>query len=242
MDIGAPNKLLARVDVSQLNAILSKYTDEDWRARPVRNACLAGGPHAKADSIVLRHEWTANTSKRGYQTITESILAWGERSKVDSTPMLPFSCEHNSECAIYTFPDWMRWQALVQPAIHATIGAISAQPRGVLTRALFVRLPAGAEVPQHRDEQDTAKKAHRVHVCISDNPDCRYTIGDHTFTMRPGEIYDFNNCWEHSVQNTGNTPRINLMLEYLPNPDWIDPAPMVFERKFQPAPIRPQAL
>ena len=43
--------------------------------------------------------------------------------------------------------------------------------------------------------------------------------------MTPGTAYDFNNRWTHAVYNRGNTPRINLMLEYLPDPAWVFPAP-----------------
>ena len=104
-----------------------------------------------------------------------------------------------------------------------------ATPNGVLIRALFVRLPAGAVINPHIDGQAVATKAHRIHVCISDCPECVYAIGEQSFTMTPGVAYDFNNRWQHAVHNAGDTPRINLMLEYLPNPEWVFPVPLMLQ-------------
>ena len=69
MDIGVPYRELAEVDISELRARLEKLTDEDWDARPLRRACLAGGAHNSADSIVLRHEWMPWVSRKGFKTL-----------------------------------------------------------------------------------------------------------------------------------------------------------------------------
>lgn len=229
MDIGVPYRELARVDVSALQVALGALTDADWDARPIRRASLAGGPHNSADSIVMRHEWTPATSARGFKTLSESLLFWAERKGRDGRTMLPLFRETNNVCDVYTFPDWIAWQAQIADIVTATVAAISPAPRGVLIRALFARLPAGAKVPIHRDEQEQAALTHRIHVCISNTPGCKYTIGDTTFAMTPGVVYDFNNRWDHGVRNDDDGDRINLMLEYLPNPEWVHPMPIVFD-------------
>ncbi len=233
MDIGVPYRDLARVDVAALQAALIPLTDEEWDARPIRRASLSGGPHASADSIVMRHEWTPSVSARGFKTLSESLLFWAERKGRDGRAMLPLFRETNSECDVYTFPDWVIWQAHIMDIVTATVAAISPIPRGVLTRALFVRLAPGGVVEPHRDEQKLAAKTHRIHVCISDTPGCIYTIGDTKFSMTPGVVYDFNNSWTHGVRNDDERSRINLMLEYLPNPEWVHPMPIVFDPERQ---------
>ena len=233
MDIGVPYRELAKVDVSRLQTALGALTDEDWDARPIRRASLSGGPHVAADSIVMRHEWTPSVSLRGFKTLSESLLFWAQKKGRDGRDMLPLFRETNSDCDVYTFPDWITWQAQIIDIVTATVAAISPVPRGVLNRALFVRLPAGAFVPSHRDEQELAAKTHRIHVCISDTPGCKYTIEDTTFSMTPGVVYDFNNSWNHGVRNDDDRARINLMLEYLPNPEWVHPMPIVFDEKRQ---------
>lgn len=229
MDIGVPYRELARLDVSSLQSELLSLSDADWDARPIRRASLAGdSAHYSADSIVLRHEWLPSYSKRGFKTLADSLLDWARRNGRDGRPLLPLMEERNSETCVYTFPDWFRWQARVLPIIAAVIEPI-ATPAGVLTRALFVRLPAGAVINPHKDGQALASRAHRIHVAISDCPECVYTIGDTEFVMTPGVAYDFNNRWQHAVHNRGDTPRINLMLEYITDPSWVFPAPLMLQ-------------
>ena len=240
MDIGVPYRELATVDVSALQMELQALTEADWDARPIRRASLAGDDaHCASDSIVLRHEWIPAYSKRGFRHLQESLLDWAARNKRDGTPMLPVMEERNSETTVYTFPDWFRWQQKILPLIGPVLEPI-ARPGGVLTRVLFVRLPAGAVVPAHSDGQALASRAHRIHLCISECPECVYTIGDTDFVMKPGTAYDFNNCWTHAVKNAGSTPRVNLMIEYLPDPDWVFPAPIMLGQPVhrQTAPVQ----
>ncbi|UCC13645.1 MAG: aspartyl/asparaginyl beta-hydroxylase domain-containing protein [Gammaproteobacteria bacterium] len=228
LDIGVAYRELAKINVSALQAELLALTDVDWMARPIRRASLAGGEHCGADSIVMRHEWVRSYSKRGFKTLQESLMDWARRNKRDGRPMLPVMEERNSEASVFTFPDWFRWQARVCPIVAKALESI-ATPSGVLTRALFVRLPPGAVINPHMDGQTMATRAHRIHVAISDCPECVYTIGDTSFSMTPGVAYDFNNRWQHAVHNRGDVPRINLMLEYLPDPAWVFPLPLMLQ-------------
>jgi len=227
MDIGVAYKELARLDLSILAGELLALSDEDWDARPIRRASLAGSEsHCAADSIVLRHEWVPSYSRRGFKTLQASLLDWAKRNGRDGRPLLPVMEERNSETNVFTFPDWFRWQSHVLPVISEVLKPII-RPAGVLTRALFVRLPPGAVINPHVDGQALARRAHRIHVAISDCPRCLYTIGEERFAMTPGVAYDFNNRWTHAVHNEGDSPRINLMLEYLPDPAWVFPAPLI---------------
>lgn len=229
MDIGVAYRELARLDVSALQADLLALKEADWDARPIRRASLAGDTaHCSADSIVMRHEWIPSYSKRGFKTLQQSLLDWANRNGRDGRPMLPLMEERNSETSVYTFPDWIRWQSRVLPIIAKVIEPIATR-NGVLTRALFVRLPPGAVINPHVDGQAMASKAHRIHVAISPCPRCLYTVGDQTFTMNPGTAYDFNNRWRHAVRNDDDVPRINLMLEYLPDPAWVFPVPLMLQ-------------
>jgi hypothetical protein len=228
VDIGVPYRELANVDISALHTDLQSLSDADWDARPIRKASLAGdSAHCAADSIVLRHEWIPAYSKRGFSRLQESLLDWAARNNRDGGQLLPIMEERNSETNVYTFPDWFRWQQKVLPLIGPVLEPI-VRPGGVLTRALFVRLAAGAVIPPHTDGQAVASRAHRIHLCISECPECVYTIGDTEMVMKPGVAYDFNNCWSHAVRNEGPTSRINLMIEYLPDPAWVFPAPVIF--------------
>ncbi len=228
MDLGVAYREITRVDVAELSGRLLALTDKDWQARPVRRAALAGGAHNTADSIVLRHHWEPGMSRRGFPTLQASLIDWAQRNGRDAADLLPVMQERNSETLVYTFRDWFAWQSLLLPVIGKVIERLVPKPRGVLTRALFVRLAPGATIAPHMDGQPLAARSHRIHVAISDSPDCHYRIGDTDFVMTPGVAYDFNNRWRHGVDNRGEAHRINLMLEYLPDPDWIYPVPIFF--------------
>ncbi len=228
MEIGVAFREITRVDPGPLAAALAKLSDDDWEARPIRRAVLAGGAHDVASCIVLRHDWEPSVSKRGFPTLQASIADWGRRNSRDVAGLMPVAQERNAATHVYTFPDWFRWQALVLPIITEVVQKLVAAPRGVLTRALFVRLKPGAVIPVHVDGQELARRAHRIHVAISDCPACYYTVGDERFTMAPGVAYDFNNCRPHGVENQGDRHRVNLMLEYLPDPEWVFPVPLFY--------------
>ena len=48
--------------------------------------------------------------------------------------------------------------------------------------------------------------------------------------MNPGGVYDFNNKVKHGVENRDHTPRLNLMLEVLPNGQNVSAPEMLRER------------
>ena len=223
MDIGAPYRFLGQANTAVLADKVGALSLDDWEARPVRRAVLAGAPHNAARGIVLKHEWTPAASRRGFKTIQEALTFWCERKGRDPADMFPISKQENNITTVYTYRDWEHWSDLVQPVIDATIARIPDADNPALVRALLIRLDGKGVVPYHVDEQEQAKLTHRIHVCLSHSPGCIYKIDGHHFTMVPGGIYDFNNCVKHGVENRDTTPRLNLMLEVLPNAEWVNP-------------------
>ena len=224
MDIGAPYRFLGQADTSALAQRVSALTVDDWEVRPVRRASLAGTPHNAARSIVMKHEWTPAASRRGFTTLKESLAHWCEKKGRSPEDMYPLSEQENDATTVYTFRDWSDWEADVQPVIDKVIAALPGAENPVLIRALLVGLEGKGVVPYHVDGQELASRTHRIHVCLSNSPGCIYKVDGHHFTMVPGGIYDFNNKVKHGVENRDETPRLNLMLEVLPNAEWIKPA------------------
>ncbi len=84
--------------------------------------------------------------------------------------------------------------------------------------------------PYHVDDQKLAEVTHRIHVCLSNTPGCIYKIDGHHFSMSPGGVYDFNNKVKHGVENRDHAPRLNLMLEVLPNAKRVSEPEILRER------------
>jgi len=228
MDIGVPLKELCDLDIGGLASAATALPDDYWRARPLRRAVFAGGPHDAADAVVLRHEWLPAYSKRGFKSLHHAAADWCRRLDHPLDGMLPIMEDRCDVAWVYTFSDWLTWQRLVWPLCVSVAAAIAPEPKGLMMRIALVRLRPGGVVEKHIDGQSMADRTHRIHVPLSDCPECVYTIDGSEFVMKPGKAYDFNNKREHGVRNEGGSQRINLMLEYLPDPKWVTPAPVVF--------------
>ena len=66
---------------------------------------------------------------------------------------------------------------------------------------------------------------YRLHVPLTSSPRVEYKVGHKKFHMKIGRVYDFNNRWRHSVRHKGKRPRINLFIDYYPNPGLYVPPP-----------------
>ncbi len=60
---------------------------------------------------------------------------------------------------------------------------------------------------------------HRLHVAISGAEGVEYRCDGLKFQVKNGEIFELNNRKPHAVINHGPRDRINMMLEYYPDPD-----------------------
>ena len=81
-----------------------------------------------------------------------------------------------------------------------------------------MRLRAGGNIAPHIDAHAMAAKAHRIHVSLSSSPSVEYKIGGKKYVMQLGHAYDFNNRLRHSVRNKSKRHRINLFVDYYPQP------------------------
>jgi quercetin dioxygenase-like cupin family protein len=81
-----------------------------------------------------------------------------------------------------------------------------------LARAILVKLKAGGRITPHRDEGAYARYFARFHYVLTSTPECRFTVGDETVHMAPGELWWFNHQVEHHVENDG-PDRIHLIFD-----------------------------
>lgn len=87
---------------------------------------------------------------------------------------------------------------------------------GVIAKLFLAELPVGGEIPPHRDLAEALTRSHRCHLPILTNPDTQMTIGDETFHLASGIAYEFDNTRKHGVRNAGETRRVHLICDILP--------------------------
>jgi len=217
MDIGVPLRDLGAIDVSGLLKVVEGLTEEDWTGNTMRRDILASGAHAAADNILMKTEWHPSANSTGIQHFEDLIYVWAKERGVDPEKYMPIAREDTDLWPVFTMPEWLQYKDVLQPVVDQVISSLKT-PNGVVTRLALVRLKAGDHVAPHVDGHPMAARAHRIHVSLSSTPTVEYKIDGRKFTMLKGHAYDFNNRVRHSVRNNGKRHRINLFVDYYPNP------------------------
>ena len=78
---------------------------------------------------------------------------------------------------------------------------------------LFARLKPYGELKPHIDGGRSVVHNYDVHIPITTNEDCKFTVMGKTEHLEVGKIYEVDNTLLHSVTN-GGTPRIHLIVEW----------------------------
>ena len=180
--------------------------------------------HDATRAILFRHEWMRWTNPWRVNTMEDLIGKWAEAKGLDPTPFMPVAREETDMGPFYTFREWHDHEAALGPVVEQALDKVRSE-RGVITRLALVWMTPGATIAPHVDGQPMAAKAHRLHVPLLAPPGVEYKIGGKKFTMRRGRVYDFNNRLRHSVRHRGKRPRVNLFIDYYPDPGlYVPPA------------------
>lgn len=88
---------------------------------------------------------------------------------------------------------------------------------GLLHLLVLAILAPGGSVPRHKDmghNRDWKRFSHHLHVPLTEAELCEFSIGDETFFMQTGGVYEIDNMRPHSTRNLSSTCRVNVMIDY----------------------------
>jgi hypothetical protein len=107
-------------------------------------------------------------------------------------------------------------QAAAFPHAMNFLEGFAAVQHAQLQRVLLVRLMPGGRVYPHIDRGSYYARRDRYHFVIVSPAGSRLFSGDEVVTMRPGELWWFNNKLRHEALNDGDDWRIHLIFDLLP--------------------------
>jgi hypothetical protein len=87
----------------------------------------------------------------------------------------------------------------------------------VWSRSRFMRLSARSNVPEHADTSYHWFQRVRIHIPVVTWPEVRFSCGDETVHMAPGEAWLFDNWRRHSVVNPTDHERVHLVADTFGN-------------------------
>jgi hypothetical protein len=218
MDIGVPYRKLGPVDVGPALDLLASLTEADWETNRIRQDLLTASPHRNTTrSIILKYNWLPYQRPWGMRTMRELVEAWCRQENVPSDNLIP-ELEHETDQGhVNVFPQWKTMGPVIGPLVDQATAYLNA-PRGIATRIAIVEMVPNGKIAPHVDGQAHAAAAHRLHIPLISPPGVEYKIDGKKFRMEVGQAYDFNNRKQHGVRNKSPRPRVNILVDFLPNP------------------------
>jgi quercetin dioxygenase-like cupin family protein len=147
----------------------------------------------------------------------EDWTEYGDRKKTrgaasantDTIPLI-YDLKHRIDSMVL-HKNYERFSAYVDVVVMAArehCGQVKAQ------QAMLTKLKAGAVIPTHRDEGPLTAKTHRIHIPITTNSQCLFTVGGESKNLKPGQIWIVDNVGRlHGVQNNGTEDRVHLIVD-----------------------------
>lgn len=161
------------------------------------------GPMRERLAQVTAEEWAENALRQQTFTVhraTESLV-------------LKWSANNAADTPVETRRHWAEFEPLLQPVLEILRKHYGyAQP--LVRKAMFAKLRAGGEIPEHTDAAVALRMVHRVHVPIVTNDDVHFYIDQVDHKFAEGEVIELDNTRYHAVRNDSAVDRIHLIVDY----------------------------
>lgn len=101
------------------------------------------------------------------------------------------------------------------PAARTLLKQVADAETSIMGRAKIVSLPPGNKVYPHVDRGEYYRVRNRYHLILQ-SAGSWMRAGDEEVRMKTGELWWFDNKAEHEAMNDGETDRIHLIFDLLP--------------------------
>ena len=136
--------------------------------------------------------------------------AGGAAAENTDTIPLVYDLKHRLNSSIL-HENYERFSAYIDEVVHSVgqhIGEVKVQ------QAMLTRLKSGTVIPRHRDRGPLTAKTHRIHVPVTTNAECVFSVSDESKNLEAGQIWVIDNVNRyHSVENLGKNDRVHLIID-----------------------------
>ncbi|MBQ4851593.1 aspartyl/asparaginyl beta-hydroxylase domain-containing protein [Pseudoalteromonas sp. MMG012] len=158
------------------------------------------------------HDWVSHVNTSCYDGDWDVLPLIIPKEHLDSHIILQ-AFSHNCESP------WVESQYLKRlPSIRALIARFECDVLSVR----LMRLHPNSYIKPHRDQGlslETSSQA-RIHIPLEISPEVQFQVDGATAPMAVNSVWYINADAEHSVKNTGDTSRINLVIDCNVN-EWL---------------------
>lgn len=202
-----------KFDISHIAKRLRELDGIVWKLDEHRQA-YGNGPHHRTNSIILnycRGEPEFDKQLVMQNKITSSwdtthgtdINAWVHRTESDFIQDVKNIEKKTIDNQLNLYTDLI-------------VDELEKKFNGVAGLVLYVNLPAGQNILDHKDGGYYLSVVHRLHIPIITNPNVSFIIGDTKFHMEEGNLYEINNQQRHAVCNSSDMDRVHLIIDIIP--------------------------
>lgn len=105
----------------------------------------------------------------------------------------------------------------MQELIKPIVDALESIHDGKVGKCLFIKLPPHKSIGEHTDKHQYLNTIRRHHIAITTNSEVLFFVDKEAKNMAVGECWEINNSKLHAVENNGDTERIHLLIDIMPN-------------------------
>ena len=162
--------------------------------------------------VARSHEWISHVNTKCYQGGWDVLPLVVPQEHLNNHIILQ-SFSHNCESP------WVESQYLKRlPSIRALIARFECDVLSVR----LMRLHANSSIKPHRDAglSIEASSQARIHIPLEISPEVQFQVDGVSVPMAANSVWYINADAVHSVKNSGDTPRVNLVVDCNVN-EWL---------------------
>lgn len=182
-------KKINDVDITDLKALVSTFTTEQWAEHGLRQEVFDA--HRSTQTIPLIYD-------SDYRHRLQTTLPNFELLNEALSPIMSVIKEYFKEHTPKTRGE-----------------RLNRVENGYFVRVILVKLQSNSEISQHVDNGYSLCRSHRIHLPIITNNKVEFTIDGVTKIFLEGELCEINNRGVHSVKNISDEERVHVILDFV---------------------------